>query len=134
MVHVDPSEEASRAASLELLGSQQRPTAVFAGHDELALGVLQAVSELGLGPSEVSVVGYDDTDIAAHPLVSMTSINQSGTRMGEIVVRLLLERIAGRTEAVHEVLAPKVMARNTSAAPVARNPRAAGTRPASKSE
>lgn len=134
VVHVESSEEASREAALELLSTKRRPTAIFAGHDELALGVLQAVSELGLGPSEVSVVGYDDTDIAAHPLVSMTSINQSGTRMGEIVVRLLLERIAGRTEAVHEIVMPKVMARNTSAAPGPRPSGTAGPAPASKSK
>jgi LacI family transcriptional regulator len=61
-------------------------------------------------------VGYDDTEIAAHPLVSLTSINQSGTRMGEITVRLLLERIAGRSEPVHEVIAPTLMARRSTAA------------------
>jgi LacI family transcriptional regulator len=85
------------------------------------------VSELGLGPADVSVVGYDDTDIAAHPLVSMTSVNQSGTQMGEIVVRLLLERIAGRSEAVHEVIQPRVMVRK-STAPV--RPRNTNDRPA----
>jgi LacI family transcriptional regulator len=105
----------AREKSLELLREARRPTAIFAGHDELALGVLQAIAELGLSAADVSVIGYDDTDIAAHPLVSMSSINQSGTRMGEIVVRLLLERIAGRTEPVHEVIAPKLMARNTTA-------------------
>ena len=113
--HVHPDEESSRDMALEILSGPQRPTAIFAGHDELALGVLQAVAELGLSSAEVSVVGYDDTDIAVHPLISLTSINQSGTRMGEIIVRLLLERIAGRTEAVHEVIQPKVMARNTTA-------------------
>ena len=71
--------------------------------------------ERGLTPSEVSVVGYDDSDIAAHPLVSLTSINQSGTAMGEIVVHLLLERIAGRTEPVHEVITPTLMARRSTA-------------------
>ncbi|HSK32176.1 MAG TPA: LacI family DNA-binding transcriptional regulator [Propionicimonas sp.] len=121
VVHVQPSEDASREAALDLLNGSQPPTAIFAGHDELALGVLQAVSELGLGPADVSVVGYDDTDIAAHPLVSMTSINQSGTQMGEIVVRLLLERIAGRTEAVHEVIQPRVMVRKTTATVRPRN-------------
>lgn len=128
VVHVDPNEEASRAATRELLSRRDRPTAIFAGHDELALGVLQAVAERGFTPSEVSVIGYDDTDIAAHPLVSMSSINQSGTRMGEIIVRLLLERIAGRTEAVHEVITPKVMARNTTAplAGHAQEPQASG--------
>jgi LacI family transcriptional regulator len=109
-------EGGSREAALALLESSPRPTAIFAGHDEIALGVLEAIAELGLTTSDVSVVGYDDTDIAAHPLVSMTSVNQSGTRMGEIVVRLLMERIAGRTEPVHEVIAPKLMARKTTVA------------------
>ena len=110
-----PQEGGTREAALAILRDSGRPTAVFAGHDELALGVLEAVAELWLTTSDVSVVGYDDTEIAAHPLVSMTSINQSGTRMGEIVVRLLLERIAGRTEPVHEVITPKLMARKTTA-------------------
>lgn len=98
----------------ELITRAERPTAVFAGHDELALGVLAAISELGLTCEDVAVVGYDDTDLAAHPMVSLTSVNQSGTRMGEIVVRLLLERIAGRTQPVHEVIEPKLMARRTT--------------------
>jgi LacI family transcriptional regulator len=110
-----PQEGGTREAALAILRDSGRPTAVFAGHDELALGVLEAVADLGLTTSDVSVIGYDDTEIAAHPLVSMTSINQSGTRMGEIVVRLLLERIAGRTEPVHEVITPKLMARTTTA-------------------
>ena len=114
--YLSSDEGGSREAALAILRDAPRPTAVFAGHDEIALGVLTAVAELGLTASEVSVVGYDDTEIAGHPLVSLTSINQSGTRMGEIVVRLLLERIAGRTEPVHEVITPKLMARKTTAA------------------
>ena len=116
-------EGGAREGALAILMESPRPTAIFAGHDEIALGVLEAVAELGLTASEVSVVGYDDTAIAAHPLVSLTSINQSGTRMGEIVVRLLLERIAGRTEPVHEVIAPTLMARRTTAPVNARDGR-----------
>lgn len=122
-------EGGARDAAFEVLSGPDRPTAIFAGHDEIALGVLTAVAELGLTASQVSVVGYDDTEIAAHPLVSLTSINQSGTKMGEIVVRLLLERIAGRTEPVHEVIAPKLMARRTTAPPLSgdgRKPQATG--------
>jgi len=111
-------EWGTREEALRALSGPDRPTAVLAGHDEIALGVLEAVAELGLGTADVSVVGYDDTELAAHPLVSLTSINQSGTRMGEIVVRLLLERIAGRTEPVHEVITPTLMARKTTARPV----------------
>jgi LacI family transcriptional regulator len=108
-------EGGAREATLAILKNSARPTAIFAGHDEIALGVLEAVAELGLTASQVSVVGYDDTDIAGHPLVSLSSINQSGKRMGEIAVRLLLERIAGRTEPVHEVITPMLMARKTTA-------------------
>ncbi len=115
VVHVGPNEEAARAGALEVLRGKDRPTAIYAGHDELALGVLQAILELGLSTADVSVIGYDDTDIAAHPLVAMTSVNQSGTRMGEIFVRLMLERIAGRTEPVHEVIQPRLMVRKTTA-------------------
>lgn len=77
--------------------------------------MLKALSELGLSVTDVSVVGYDDTDIAAHPLVGMTSINQSSTLMGEFVVRLLLERIASRTEPADEVIQPYLVARRTTA-------------------
>ncbi|MBN9105500.1 MAG: LacI family DNA-binding transcriptional regulator [Propionibacteriaceae bacterium] len=115
IVHVEPNEGASRDAALALLSGDERPSAIFAGHDELALGVLQATAELGLTPAEVSVIGYDDTDIAAYPAVSMTSINQFGTRMGQIVIELLLDRIAGRTEPVHEVIAPRLMVRHSTA-------------------
>ena len=107
-------EGGMREAARRLLAGPERPTAVFAGHDEIALAVLETVADLGLTASDVSVAGYDDSDIGAHPLVSLTSVNQSGTRMGEIVVRLLLERIAGRTEPVHEVITPTLMARKTT--------------------
>lgn len=115
IVYLTAEEDGAREVVLAILQEEDRPTAFFAGHDEIALGVLTAVADLGLTPSDVSVVGYDDTEIAGHPLVSLTSINQSGTRMGEITVRLLLERIAGRTEPVHEVIAPTLMARKTTA-------------------
>lgn len=125
----DGGEELARDAVRELLGGADGPVGIFAAHDELALGVLHAVAELGLSAGQASVVGYDDTDIAAHPRMSLTSINQSGTQMGVIAVRLLLERIAGRTDPVHEVVAPKVMARGSSAAPEPRTPGTRTTRP-----
>jgi LacI family transcriptional regulator len=118
----DGGESQSRDAVFELLAHADGPVGIFAAHDELALGVLQAVAELGLTAGQASVVGYDDTDIAAHPRMSLTSVNQSGTQMGVIAVRLLLERIAGRTQSVHEVVAPRLMARGSSAAPEPRTP------------
>jgi len=117
-----------------LLRTLDGPVGLFAAHDELALGALEAIAELGLTPGQASVVGYDDTDIAAHPKMSMSSINQSGTLMGVIAVRLLLERIAGRTASVHEVVVPKLMARGSSAPPEPRVPQAADVRSAHPTE
>lgn len=133
VVRVGPSQENARDGALSLLTAADGPVGIFAAHDELALGVLQAVAELELTPGQASVVGYDDTDVAAHPMMSLTSVNQSGTQMGAIAVRLLLERIAGRTRSAHEVLAPKVMARRSTAAPQPRGPRTAATEPHRKS-
>jgi len=118
-VMVEPDQASARDGAMRLLSDLHEPVGIFAAFDELALGVLEAVGELGLRPAQASVVGYDDTEIASHPLMSLTSVNQSGTQMGAIAVRLLLERIAGRTEAVHEVITPRVMARNSTAAPLA---------------
>src|SRR5699024_658293 len=94
-VLVTPTEEAAYQRTLVLLEEPNRPTAIFAGHDELALGVLRAVVEKGLSPADVSVVGYDDSSIASHPLVSLTTIRQSADVIGSLVAQMLLERIAG---------------------------------------
>lgn len=118
VIGIDPTVRAAHRAALEVLREPSRPTAIVAGHDELALGVLRAMAELGLTASDVSVTGYDDTDIASHPRISLTSVNQSGPDMGELVIRLLLERINGRSGAVHKVITPRLVIRN-STAPVA---------------
>jgi len=117
IVMVDPNQASARDGAIRVLAGVHGAVGIFAAYDELALGVLHAIAELGLSAEQASVVGYDDTEIASHPRMSLTSVNQSGTQMGAIAVRLLLERIGGRTEAVHEVVTPRVIARNSTAAP-----------------
>lgn len=110
----------AHAATRALLDSPDRPTAIFAGNDTLAIGVLSAVAEAGLSARDVSVVGYDDIPIARHPLVSLSSVDQSGVVMGREAVRLLLERLQGRTEAVRIESATALRVRRSSAAPAGR--------------
>jgi LacI family transcriptional regulator len=117
VVKAGVGQDAAYQAARALLRGKNRPTAVFAAHDDPALGVLRAVAEAGLTPQEVSVVGYDDTEIASHPRMSLTSVNQSGTRMGEHAMALLLERVAGRTEVKHEMIVPRLVARGSSMPP-----------------
>jgi len=103
-------EEAARAATFRLL-DEDMPTAIFAGHDELALGAQRALAERGLGPDDVSIVGYDDVDIASHPAISLTSVDQSGELMGERAIELLLERLKGRSEPTHVTVQPVLKTR-----------------------
>jgi LacI family transcriptional regulator len=109
------TERGAQEATDALLTSGNPPTAIFAGHDTLAIGVLRAVAAAGLDPSELSVVGYDDMELAGHPLVSLTTVDQHGTEAGRKAIRLLLERIGGRTQPTHECFTPELRIRRSSA-------------------
>lgn len=117
------TEDAAYAETLALLALPEPPTALFAGHDELALGALRASAEHGLGPDRFSVVGYDDVPIASHPLIGLTTIDQFGEKMGFLAASLVLERISGRTRPVHRQTDPVLRARRSSATASAVAPR-----------
>lgn len=110
-------EEDAAVAVREALGQTNRPTAIFAGHDTLAVGALRAVAELGLEASEVSVAGFDDIPIASHPRLALTSVDQQGYAMGQEAVRLLLQRLDGRTEPVRRVMPVTLRVRASTAPP-----------------
>ena len=113
VVRTGIDEEAARLDTLALL-DEDRPTAIFVGNDELALGTLRALSEYALSPAEVSVVGYDDVDIASYPAISLTTVKQAGEAMGELAIRLLLEGIQGRTEPTHFSVEPTLKVRSST--------------------
>lgn len=82
----------ARAIAAELLGLPERPTAIFAASDTQALGVLEAARALEVAvPEQLSVVGFDDIEIAAY--VGLTTVRQplfeSGRRGGELLLRAL---------------------------------------------
>ncbi|MEU6720147.1 LacI family DNA-binding transcriptional regulator [Nonomuraea sp. NPDC046802] len=90
----DSTEDGGRTAATALLTRDPRPTAIFAANDVVALGVLSAAAELGLKvPEDLSVVGYDNTHLAASRHVSLTSIDQPRRAMGRSAAALLSDRI-----------------------------------------
>ncbi len=114
------TEEGGHRAALEALSRPTPPTAIFAGADIAALGVLRAAEERGLRvPEDLTVTGYDNVNASAIGRVSLTTVDQSGHLTGQTSARLLLERLEGRTQPVHYVVAPRLLPRGTSAAPAA---------------
>jgi LacI family transcriptional regulator len=81
---------------LALLDRAAAPTAVFAGSDLQAMGVLRAARRLGLRvPEDLSVVGYDDVPMATWVGPALTTINQPLSKMAGAATRMLLEMAGG---------------------------------------
>ncbi|GAA3237555.1 hypothetical protein GCM10020256_57100 [Streptomyces thermocoprophilus] len=76
---------------MELLDGPDRPTAIFAGSDLQALGVLEAARRKGLSvPEDLSVVGYDDVPAAQWSSPPLTTVHQPLRQMAEEAARMLL--------------------------------------------
>lgn len=115
VVYSQTSEQDAYEVARTLLEGSNPPTAVFAGHDTLAIGVLRAIADLGLDAEDVSVVGYDNIILAGHPLISLTTVDQFGVEMGMAATELLLERIRdGRRSSKHHQFDPQLRIRNSS--------------------
>jgi LacI family transcriptional regulator len=82
------------------------PTAIFAGNDMVAIGALLAIREAGLRcPEDVSLIGFDDLDLAETTDPSLSSVSQSGYQLGTTAARILLDRLAGdKSPAKHVIL------------------------------
>lgn len=111
------SDEGGRQGVAELFGSGDAPTALFVANDIAALGAMSALVERGLRvPDDVSVVGYDNTALAAVTQINLTTVDQPRPDMGRTAVTLLLERFAGRRDtARHVLMPPTLVVRGTTA-------------------
>ncbi len=99
-----------------LLLNKELPTAVFATNDLLALGLLQKFHEAGISiPDQLSLVGYDDTQMAKMVSPPLTTIAQPISEMGRIAVDYLLGD--NSPSAVTTLLPPKLVVRHSTAAP-----------------
>ena len=104
-----------RAVSKHLLQSRNRPEAVFCWSDYFAFEFLSVARELGLNiPSDLAVVGYDNSSYCDLAQNALTSIDQSGQILGIQAARLLIERINGRELAEHFVVTPRLVGRSSS--------------------
>jgi DNA-binding LacI/PurR family transcriptional regulator len=86
--------EPARRATLELLAAEPRPTAILAMSDVLALGALQAAAESGMAvPRQLSVVGFDDSPVAAVATPALTTVAQPFEQKGRLAAEWLVEAV-----------------------------------------
>ena len=91
----------TRASAVEparrLLTHPDRPTAIFAASDEMAVATIEIALELGLRvPEDLSVIGFDDSPIAAFAKVPLTTVWQPLSQVGELAVEVLHKHILGK--------------------------------------
>lgn len=117
VVTADVSLEGGAEAMHRLLTLDHPPTAVFAATDEVAIGAVQVARDAGLRvPEDLSVVGFDDHDVAAY--VGLTTIRQDVTGQGRRVATRLLDVLTGqRHEAGHDVHPTRLVVRRTTGPP-----------------
>jgi DNA-binding LacI/PurR family transcriptional regulator len=94
-------------------------TAIFVANDQMALGVLRALHELGRDiPGEVSVVGFDDIPEAQYFTPPLTTVRQNFAEMGRSSLRLLLGVMQGTTDSPAALtIAPELVVRRSTAPP-----------------
>ncbi|MFJ6302205.1 LacI family DNA-binding transcriptional regulator [Pseudarthrobacter oxydans] len=95
VVAEDYTQEAAERAAFSFLVASDRPTAVFAHNDELALGVRETAHVLGLEvPRDLSLVGHDDSRVAKLHGIDLTSVDLHAIELGRAAGVAALERLA----------------------------------------
>jgi LacI family transcriptional regulator len=107
--------ESAEGPATELLTRHDRPTAIFAANDVMAIRTMEVARNLGLRvPDDVSVVGFDNIPESALATPPLTTIDQSIERMGYEAARLLVDRIANPDlEPEHISLPVRLVERHT---------------------
>lgn len=114
VIDTSNSLEGGREAARTLLGLGARPTAIFCGSDELAIGCLHEIHTAGFRvPADISVAGFDDTRYAAVSNPPLTTIRQPAEEMGTRIIEMLCRALdgGGTTRSAREVVPHQLVVR-----------------------
>lgn len=117
LIHSDFTSHGGFNAFQQLLNLPERPTAIFASNDLMAIGGICAASEAGVKvPAELSVIGYDDIALASYSTPPLTTIAQPKHAIGELTAQILANRIAHPEHALRrELLKSTLVIRQSTA-------------------
>ncbi|WP_050470363.1 LacI family DNA-binding transcriptional regulator [Herbaspirillum chlorophenolicum] len=117
VLHADFTSTGGYRAAMQLLQAQPAPDAIFCCNDLMAIGVLRAAGELGIAvPGALSVVGFDDIELAQFVHPPLTTVAQNTRQLGNLTAQCLLERIADPKRPIRrETVAPQLQIRGSTA-------------------
>lgn len=106
VIHQPVSEfDLALSSASRLLNTPERPDAIFAVSDVMAVAAIRAIHRANLRvPEDISVVGFDDTYIAQMCEPSLTTVRQRGSQMGTYAADILLDMVAGVQVANQQIL------------------------------
>lgn len=95
---------------------------MFAANDQIAIALYRAAASLGLRvPQDLSVIGFDNLDVAEQLVPQLTTVAQPFLQVGQTAAELLLRRISGETTQQQITLSPQLIVRGSTVA-IARQP------------
>jgi len=111
-------EETGRVGLQTLLDAGNPPTAIFCANDFIAIGALNRALELGVDvPGQISIVGFDDIDMADWPVFQLTTVSNPLGAMARRAASVLVELIEKPGDVRHEVFPTELVLRQTHAPP-----------------
>ncbi|MFG6118725.1 LacI family DNA-binding transcriptional regulator [Thalassobacillus sp. B23F22_16] len=97
-INGDFTREGGYRATRTLIAQKNMPDAIFYANDEMAIGGLQAFSEKGIRvPEDISVIGFDDIQLAEYVNPPLTTVRQPKYEAGSLAVHLIFQMLAGES-------------------------------------
>lgn len=100
----------------EILKMKEKPTAIFAINDLLAIGIIDALEKKGLKvPEDFAVVGFDNIKLSSHERFSLTTIDYPMKELAELTMKVLLDQIEERFDGPQQFMVePRLIVRRSS--------------------
>jgi LacI family transcriptional regulator len=116
----DFTKESGFRAGSQIVALTQRPSAVFASNDMMAIGCLSALNEAGLQvPNDIALAGFDDVPISRYVNPPLTTVRARITELGGLALERLASAIEepGRSAPLHQILRADLVVRQSTASP-----------------